>query len=269
MSTSTAPGRRPVSVSAAGYGQASGCPPVVELVNTAKLHGIKCLQNRPVRKERNSPGEGIFAPPSGASRESLAAVRSQLPATGCRLPAAFLLSSLSTPPKVMESNACTTVLSEKHAFSATGNRLKATGYRLPTPGSPLPAPGSSFVHANAALVHTIPASRSGNMSFTSTNAALVHMNDLPSFQSSSSFASTNAAFDTTNAAFLITTQLPCSQSQVLLSSLSTKVRRLESNASKTVPPGGIHGQSRYYDGMLYLMSLRHASGEFRIITPRR
>jgi oligosaccharide reducing-end xylanase len=29
------------------------------------------------------------------------------------------------------------------------------------------------------------------------------------------------------------------------------------------------GQSRYYDGMLYLMSLMHASGEFRIILPRK
>jgi oligosaccharide reducing-end xylanase len=29
------------------------------------------------------------------------------------------------------------------------------------------------------------------------------------------------------------------------------------------------GQSRYYDGMLYLMSLMHAGGEFRIIVPRR
>jgi len=29
------------------------------------------------------------------------------------------------------------------------------------------------------------------------------------------------------------------------------------------------GQSRYYDGMLYLMSLMHASGEFRIIAPKK
>jgi oligosaccharide reducing-end xylanase len=29
------------------------------------------------------------------------------------------------------------------------------------------------------------------------------------------------------------------------------------------------GQSRYYDGMLYLMSLMHAGGEFRILGPRR
>ncbi len=29
------------------------------------------------------------------------------------------------------------------------------------------------------------------------------------------------------------------------------------------------GQSRYYDGMLYLMSLMHAGGEFRIIGPKR
>ncbi|HEX4007215.1 MAG TPA: glycosyl hydrolase family 8 [Acidobacteriaceae bacterium] len=29
------------------------------------------------------------------------------------------------------------------------------------------------------------------------------------------------------------------------------------------------GQSRYYDGMLYLMSLMHASGEFRIIPPKK
>ena len=29
------------------------------------------------------------------------------------------------------------------------------------------------------------------------------------------------------------------------------------------------GQSRYYDGMLYLMSLMHASGEFRIVVPRK
>jgi oligosaccharide reducing-end xylanase len=28
------------------------------------------------------------------------------------------------------------------------------------------------------------------------------------------------------------------------------------------------GQSRYYDGMLYLMSLMHAGGEFRIIQPK-
>jgi oligosaccharide reducing-end xylanase len=28
------------------------------------------------------------------------------------------------------------------------------------------------------------------------------------------------------------------------------------------------GQSRYYDGMLYLMSLMHASGEFRIWSPK-
>jgi oligosaccharide reducing-end xylanase len=29
------------------------------------------------------------------------------------------------------------------------------------------------------------------------------------------------------------------------------------------------GQSRYYDGMLYLMSLMHLSGEFRIIEPKK
>jgi oligosaccharide reducing-end xylanase len=29
------------------------------------------------------------------------------------------------------------------------------------------------------------------------------------------------------------------------------------------------GQSRYYDGMLYLMSLMHASGEFRVIMPKK
>jgi oligosaccharide reducing-end xylanase len=29
------------------------------------------------------------------------------------------------------------------------------------------------------------------------------------------------------------------------------------------------GQSRYYDGMLYLMSLMHAGGEFRIIAPKK
>jgi oligosaccharide reducing-end xylanase len=29
------------------------------------------------------------------------------------------------------------------------------------------------------------------------------------------------------------------------------------------------GQSRYYDGMLYLMSLMHLSGEFRIIEPHK
>jgi len=29
------------------------------------------------------------------------------------------------------------------------------------------------------------------------------------------------------------------------------------------------GESRYYDGVLYLMSLMHASGEFRIILPRK
>lgn len=29
------------------------------------------------------------------------------------------------------------------------------------------------------------------------------------------------------------------------------------------------GQSRYYDGMLYLMSLMHVSGEFRIIEPKK
>ena len=28
------------------------------------------------------------------------------------------------------------------------------------------------------------------------------------------------------------------------------------------------GQSRYYDGMLYLMSLMHCGGEFRIIEPK-
>jgi oligosaccharide reducing-end xylanase len=28
------------------------------------------------------------------------------------------------------------------------------------------------------------------------------------------------------------------------------------------------GQSRYYDGMLYLMSLMHCGGEFRIIGPK-
>jgi oligosaccharide reducing-end xylanase len=28
------------------------------------------------------------------------------------------------------------------------------------------------------------------------------------------------------------------------------------------------GEQRYYDGMLYLMSLMHASGNFRIIEPR-
>jgi oligosaccharide reducing-end xylanase len=34
---------------------------------------------------------------------------------------------------------------------------------------------------------------------------------------------------------------------------------------KTLIPSG---QSRYYDGMLYLMSLMHASGEFRIWSPK-
>jgi oligosaccharide reducing-end xylanase len=28
------------------------------------------------------------------------------------------------------------------------------------------------------------------------------------------------------------------------------------------------GEQRYYDGLLYLMSLMHCSGEFRIIEPR-
>jgi len=28
------------------------------------------------------------------------------------------------------------------------------------------------------------------------------------------------------------------------------------------------GQNRYYDGLLYLMSLMHLSGEFRIIAPK-
>ena len=48
-----------------------------------------------------------------------------------------------------------------------------------------------------------------------------------------------------------------------------KGKTLRIKRFQNCPPWGNTCQSRYYDGMLYLMSLMHASGEFRIITPRR